>query len=138
LARPAPNPAQNQTQLYPEEGKMKTNLIASAMLVLGLGLVGGTTIVSAAPPSQCATGASDCVVARVYQYDPDSDAYTWMQFPNVVAEQTASTANVLVARASSDNRVPAGAPELTSRVYQYDPDSDAFTWLQFPSQAPDK
>jgi hypothetical protein len=55
---------------------------------------------------------------RVYQYDPDSDAFTWFQFPRQAPDQAAAS--------------------TTSRVYQYDPDSDAFTWLQFPSQAPDK
>ncbi len=90
---------------------MKTQLLVSALLVVGLGLVGGTLVVSAAPPQECAVGTvlGECeFTLEATQINPNS----------------------------IDSRVPALAPELEvqTRVYQYDPDSDAFTWFQFPSQ----
>ncbi len=106
---------------------MKMQLIVSALLLVGLALVGGTVVVSAAPPDQCAPGnipgQTECQVSRVYQYDPDGDAFTWFQFPAPAQAQIVN----------SDSQIPAAAPALTeSRVYQYDPDGDAFTWFQFP------
>ena len=88
---------------------MKKQLFLSALVVVGLGLVGGTRVVSAAPNSECGIAAApeefDCLVAAANPESGSAEIQT--------------------------NPVPALAPELTAQAghYEFDSFQDAYVWV---------